>query len=236
MSEARIREAFAAFDADRSGTISASEMKKILSRGDSQLLSADEVDELIREFDTNGDGQLSLSEFAAACASMDDDEAEALSAKLDEHVVKVAFDVFDLDSDGVLNRSDLSAILKRQEWDAPSFEPLISSGEMDELLSSFGDGEALTLDGFTRACEELNDAEVAELKVRAEGGPSPRPAPRHPPLRTSAATPQSQTACPPFRSDPPPPSTDPTHISVLPPSPNSPGWRMLSRGEQSSRR
>jgi Ca2+-binding EF-hand superfamily protein len=132
MSEARIREAFAAFDADRSGTISASEMKKILSRGDSQLLSADEVDELIREFDTNGDGQLSLSEFAAACASMDDDEAEALSAKLDEHVVKVAFDVFDLDSDGVLNRSDLSAILKRQEWDAPSFEPLISSGEMDE--------------------------------------------------------------------------------------------------------
>ena len=40
----------AIFDADRSGTLSAEEMKNILTRGDNALLSAEEVDELISQF------------------------------------------------------------------------------------------------------------------------------------------------------------------------------------------
>ncbi|KAI0559406.1 calmodulin [Gracilaria domingensis] len=54
-SEAEIVEAFKVFDKDGSGKISAEELRQVMSNLGEQLSDA-EVEEMIREADTNGDG------------------------------------------------------------------------------------------------------------------------------------------------------------------------------------
>ena len=168
MAAQQIKEAFSIFDADKSGKITASEMRKILSRGDNQLMSAEEIDAVIAEFDQNGDGMLSIGEFANACATMSDEEGAALQEKLDEHIINEAFQIFDADEDGRLGRADLSGILMRQQWDKPERESILSAGEISQVLSEYSDGTSLSLADFTRAVMELTDAEAEMLKARMQ--------------------------------------------------------------------
>lgn len=50
------------FDKDGSGYISAPEIKEILSFG--KALSEEAVNEIVKQVDANGDGQISFEEFA----------------------------------------------------------------------------------------------------------------------------------------------------------------------------
>ena len=64
--ESRIRNAFALFDKDGSGALSVEELRSVLTRpgsGGPTLTDAD-VASIIADFDTNGDGEISLEEFA----------------------------------------------------------------------------------------------------------------------------------------------------------------------------
>lgn len=63
----RIRAAFEAFDDDGSGAISASELRKVLTKPGTvnTLLSLEEVEAIISRFDVDGDGELRFDEFAA---------------------------------------------------------------------------------------------------------------------------------------------------------------------------
>lgn len=56
-SEEEIREAFKVFDRDNNGYISAAELKHVMTNL-GERLSQDEVDEMIREADVDGDGQI----------------------------------------------------------------------------------------------------------------------------------------------------------------------------------
>ena len=57
-SRAAIKAAFDVFDTDRSGSLSAAELKQVLTRpGGGMPLSLDEVQAIIEEFDTDGDGK-----------------------------------------------------------------------------------------------------------------------------------------------------------------------------------
>mmetsp|Transcript_49027 Transcript_49027/g.127984 ORF Transcript_49027/g.127984 Transcript_49027/m.127984 type:complete len:545 (+) Transcript_49027:159-1793(+) len=60
--EAKLRKAFAVFDADGDGYLSVDELKAVLLRG-SSALTADDVETLVKEFDVNGDGVLEFDEF-----------------------------------------------------------------------------------------------------------------------------------------------------------------------------
>lgn len=51
------------FDKDNSGFISSDEIKEILGFG--KTLSEEAVNEIIKQVDANGDGQISFEEFAA---------------------------------------------------------------------------------------------------------------------------------------------------------------------------
>ncbi|KAI8326408.1 calmodulin [Martensiomyces pterosporus] len=60
--EAEIREAFRVFDKDGNGVISAAELRHVMtSLG--EKLTDDEVNEMIREADVDGDGQINYEEF-----------------------------------------------------------------------------------------------------------------------------------------------------------------------------
>ncbi|KAL3474600.1 hypothetical protein BJX99DRAFT_231295 [Aspergillus californicus] len=60
--EAELREAFAVFDRDNSGTIDADELRQVL-RSIGEGVSDEDVDDMLREADVNGDGSIDYQEF-----------------------------------------------------------------------------------------------------------------------------------------------------------------------------
>ena len=61
-SEEDIREAFKVFDKDGNGYISAAELRHVMTNL-GEKMNDDEVDEMIREADVDGDGQINYEEF-----------------------------------------------------------------------------------------------------------------------------------------------------------------------------
>ncbi|XP_027714770.1 calmodulin-A-like [Vombatus ursinus] len=61
-SEEEIREAFRVFDKDGNGLVSAAELRHVMTKL-GEKLTDDEVDEMIREADVDGDGQVNYEEF-----------------------------------------------------------------------------------------------------------------------------------------------------------------------------
>ena len=59
---------FAQFDTDKSGTLDRKELKKILDvavEGTGQTVTEQDINDALREIDTNNDGSVSKSEFTA---------------------------------------------------------------------------------------------------------------------------------------------------------------------------
>jgi hypothetical protein len=66
--EARMRKAFAVFDVDGDGSLTVDELKAVLLRGDSVLTEQD-VEDLVKEFDANGNGVLEFDEVMRAVSN-----------------------------------------------------------------------------------------------------------------------------------------------------------------------
>ncbi|KAF5366604.1 hypothetical protein D9758_008978 [Tetrapyrgos nigripes] len=60
--DAELRAAFAVFDSDKSGSITADELKKVMKKLGEDLTDA-EIDAMMKEADVNGDGQINFEEF-----------------------------------------------------------------------------------------------------------------------------------------------------------------------------
>jgi len=67
-----IRAAFAEFDADGSGYLTADELTGLLTRGDNGM-GVEDAQQFIECFDADGDGKFSIEEFATALGSTDSD-------------------------------------------------------------------------------------------------------------------------------------------------------------------
>ncbi|CAD7922308.1 unnamed protein product [Amoebophrya sp. A25] len=57
-----MREAFLVFDRDKSGSVTAAELKHVMNNL-GEIVTDDEVEEMIREADEDGDGELSFDDF-----------------------------------------------------------------------------------------------------------------------------------------------------------------------------
>ena len=83
-SEEEIREAFKVFDRDNNGFISAAELRHVMT-SIGEKLTDDEVDEMIREADQNGDGRIDCTYLAHP----DITSSNALTVRVDNEFVQL---------------------------------------------------------------------------------------------------------------------------------------------------
>ena len=62
-SKEKLRAAFNMFDKDGSGTISHDEIRDVFSSGGVNSMTKNAIDEIIKEIDINGDGEIDFEEF-----------------------------------------------------------------------------------------------------------------------------------------------------------------------------
>ena len=137
------KELFDEIDTDGSGILSIDELKALLTNaGGGRPLSEDELQEIVAQFDANGDGQISYSEFLAMWADDVDPTPPPPPPPPPSSIpasVAEAFLVFDKDGSGALSADEMRAVLKRADGGAP-----LSDKEINKIIEKFdtnGDGE-----------------------------------------------------------------------------------------------
>lgn len=102
-----IRNIFNKFDKNGDGKISVSELEEMLSKLGSKPTS-DEVKQMMEHIDQNGDGYIDLVEFAKFHRNV---AAAAAAGKEEE--IRDAFDLYDLDKDGLISPTELHIVLNK---------------------------------------------------------------------------------------------------------------------------
>ncbi|KAE9606113.1 putative serine/threonine-protein phosphatase with EF-hands [Lupinus albus] len=100
-----VREIFNKFDKNGDGKISCSELKEMLLTLGSRTTS-EEVRLMMEIIDQNGDGYIDLNEFADFHCNKDSDAD-------DSKELRDAFDLYDLDKNGLISANELHSVLKK---------------------------------------------------------------------------------------------------------------------------
>ena len=132
---AGFKESFDIFDTDHDGSISVSELKSVMvSLG---LTPTDEeVMDLMREVDLDGNNKIEFNEFVALMSKQQDDSHNSEQELID------AFRVFDKNGDGLISKSELKGVLASLGED-------ISEEELDAMIDEVSDGTGqINIDQF----------------------------------------------------------------------------------------
>jgi len=119
------KEVFALFDKNSDGTISTSELGGIL-RGLNQNFNERQLQQMIKQVDRNGDGQIDFDEFVLMM-----DSRPNVGGDLDE--LQEAFKIFDKNGDGHITAEELSSIMHNlgQDIDRETIDLMIKSVDTD---------------------------------------------------------------------------------------------------------
>jgi calmodulin len=104
---AEYKEAFDMFDKDHKGTIGAVEISKIMKNFGNPM-TKDEIDDMIKEFDTSGDGQLDFDEFVSLLQKQ-----TRMIEESEEDAVLRAFQAFDSNMDGKISNMEFKYFLTK---------------------------------------------------------------------------------------------------------------------------
>jgi calmodulin len=119
-----MKEVFACFDKDSSGTVTTQELGLVL-KSMNKNFSEDELKKIVSKFDFNGDGQIDFDEFFALMTRHEKKEVDEL---------KQAFNVFDKDSDGTITSKELEIVMKAlgEPIDRETIDLMIESVDTDK--------------------------------------------------------------------------------------------------------
>ncbi|XP_044017848.1 calmodulin-like isoform X2 [Aphidius gifuensis] len=108
-------EAFNLFDKDRDGSITKDELGRVM-RGLGQFARTEELNTMLEEIDTDGDGNVSLVEFVKIVSNIGNASAaqttDLSQEEQEEQELRDAFRVFDKHNRGYITASDLRAVLQ----------------------------------------------------------------------------------------------------------------------------
>ncbi|GAY33419.1 hypothetical protein CUMW_007130 [Citrus unshiu] len=112
-SEEELKEAFRVFDKDQNGFISAAELRHVMTNL-GEKLTDEEVDEMIREADVDGDGQINYEEFVKVMMANHEEAMKMADQLTDDQIseFKEAFSLFDKDGDGCITTKELGTVMR----------------------------------------------------------------------------------------------------------------------------
>ncbi|CDW55364.1 troponin C [Trichuris trichiura] len=131
----QFRKYFNMFDKEKKGYIHTSQVGQIL-RTMGQAFEERDLKQLIKEFDTDGSGEIEFEEFAALVARfvMQEDDSANMEEELRE-----AFRLYDKEGNGYINVSDLRDILR-------ALDENITEDELDEMIAEIDTDGSGTVD------------------------------------------------------------------------------------------
>ncbi|KAK0407528.1 hypothetical protein QR680_019243 [Steinernema hermaphroditum] len=102
------RALFSMLDTDGSGALGNDELKQAVQRLGLQIRS-EEIDDLIKEVDADGNGEIDFEEF---CICMKKSQTLASAKTSNEEVIRQCFEVFDQDRNGLISENEFKFIAK----------------------------------------------------------------------------------------------------------------------------
>lgn len=106
------RDAFSLFDKDGNGYLTKEELGHVMHQL-GQWARMEELQEMLAEIDTDGDGNVSFEEFVEILLNMTNNaDSVSLTAAQEEQELRDAFRVFDKHNRGYITASDLTFVLK----------------------------------------------------------------------------------------------------------------------------
>lgn len=166
------RDAFSLFDKDGNGYLTKEELGHVMHQL-GQWARMEELQEMLCEIDTDGDGNVSFEEFVEILLNITDSDQDE-SAAQEEQELRDAFRVFDKHNRGYITASDLRAVLQCLGEDLDEDESNLMSDEISKgfLISSItflvedmikevdvdGDGR-IDFDEFVYALGEPEDSQ-----------------------------------------------------------------------------
>lgn len=122
---AELREAFSLFDKDGDGDISVKELGTVM-RSLGQNPSDQELDEMIREVDVDGNGTIDFEEFLQMMA-------RKMKETDTEQEIREAFSIFDRDSNGYITASELKYVMSNlgEKLTDEEVEEMIKEADID---------------------------------------------------------------------------------------------------------
>jgi len=130
----QFRKYFNMFDKAKKGFIHTSQVGQIL-RTMGQAFEERDLKQLIKEFDSDGSGEIEFEEFCALIARfVSDEDTGALEEELRE-----AFRLYDKQGNGYINVSDLRDILR-------ALDEKITEDELDEMIAEIDTDGSGTVD------------------------------------------------------------------------------------------
>lgn len=118
-----LREVFACFDRDSSGAVTTAELAHML-KSINKNYTEEQLKNIIRKFDVNGDGQIDFDEFLTIMKRHEVKDGDEL---------KQAFDVFDKDGDGSISANELEMVMRAlgEPIDRQTLDLMIESVDSD---------------------------------------------------------------------------------------------------------
>lgn len=109
------RDAFSLFDKDGNGYLTKEELGHVMHQL-GQWARMEELQEMLSEIDTDGDGNVSFEEFVEILLNITDADQDSSSVQ-EEQELRDAFRVFDKHNRGYITSSDLRAVLQCLDMD-----------------------------------------------------------------------------------------------------------------------